>query len=118
MGKGLTKAPTHVIIVSSREGNKPGKRYAMKNSVFATLLNYRFEASRRPNTIWWGIGSLVWGDTFHVTALGGDLYEVTHHHWFYDQYGDPVVDTTEKVVLHGAEAIGFAFTHLPSALWR
>lgn len=87
----------------------------MTTTITSILLTNGFE-TRSENTLWWGIGSLVWGWIAEVRDLGGDLYEARYQHWFYDQWGDPVEDTDEVVVLHGARALEYLFERLP--LWR
>lgn len=82
-------------------------------TIVATLATYGFEA--RPSCFFWGIGSLVWGHTASVKVLGADLYEVIIAHWLYDCDGDPVMDTRETRVLHGALALAWVFEEMPSS---
>lgn len=77
----------------------------MKNIISILTTLYRFEA--REDGAWWGIGSLMWGDTVTVKPFNGDLFEVTVHHWSYDQYGDCEVDTTTITVTHEAQVWGY-----------
>ena len=72
----------------------------MKN-LFAALIRYGFE--RRPYVLFWGMGSLMWGTTVAIKAIGADLYEVTTHRWFYDENGDQVEDATVQTVAHGGQ---------------
>ena len=81
----------------------------------AILKGYGFE-TLRGNSVWWGCGSLVWGHTAEIKPLGKDLYEVKYHHWYYDSWGDPVVEEEETLSLHGAKALEYLFERLP--LWR
>ena len=85
-------------------------------TITATLVTYGFEA--RPSCFFWGVGSLMWGHTASVKALGSDLYEVTIAHWAYDEWGDPIRDTRETRVLHGALALAWIFEEMPSSFWR
>ena len=85
-------------------------------TITATLATYGFEA--RPSCLFWGIGSLVWGHTASVRKLGADLYEVTISHWAYDPDGEPMADTRETRVLHGALALAWIFEEMPSSFWR
>ena len=78
-----------------------------RTTIMATLAVNHFEPTSRGG-LWWGHGSLMWGDSIAVRPMGKDLYEVTTHHWFYDQYGDPVEDTEETQVLHGAQVLTLA----------
>ena len=92
----------------------------MKNSVFATLSRYGF-AVKSADTLAWGMGTLVWGWTAEVRALGNDLYEVTYHEWSYDPDMEPIVDKRESATLHGALALSYLFERLPlfkGAYWR
>ena len=76
----------------------------MKN-LFDTLCSlYSFEV--RGCGIFWGIGSLMWGDTVAIKAIAADLYEITTHHWRYNEWGEPVVDTTTTTVAHGGQVWG------------
>lgn len=79
--------------------------------------SYGFEA-RLDGSLFWGRGSLVWGDTVEVSSLGADLYEVKVAHWLYSCEMEPVVDTEETRVLHGGEALGWVFTELPEDFWQ
>jgi hypothetical protein len=88
----------------------------MTTTIIATLAAYGFEARRAD--FFWGIGSLVWGHTASVKALGADLYEVTIAHWAYDPDGEPMMDTRETRVLHGALALAWVFEEMPSSFWR
>ena len=85
-------------------------------TITAALTTYGFET--RPSCLFWGVGSLVWGHTASVKALGHDLYEVTISHWAYDEWMDPIRDTTETRVLHGGQALGWVFEEMPSSFWR
>lgn len=86
-------------------------------SIFNTLTTYGFQ-STLPNTMMWGVGSLVWGHTVIVAYRGNDIYDVTIHQWLYDQNGDEVRDTTETRTLHGALALAWVFDGMPSFFWR
>ena len=66
----------------------------MTTTIIATLSTYGFETRR------------------------ADLYEVTIAHWLYDCDGDPVMDTRETRVLHGALALAWVFEEMPSSFWR
>ncbi len=88
----------------------------MTNSIAATLTAYGFET--RPLDMVWGVGSLVSGHLASVKKLGADLYEVTISHWSYDQWMDPITDTRETRVLHGALALAWIFEEMPSCFWR
>ena len=81
----------------------------------ATLAVNHFEPYLRDG-LWWGHGSLMWGDTIVVHELGADLYEVKTHHWFYDCDGEPVEDKEETRVLYGAQVLELAFSQYP--IWR
>ena len=89
----------------------------MKNSITVALSAYDFK-TRPDGSMFWGIGSLVWGDSFDVTRVGADLYEVRVSHWLYNQYGDAVRDTAETRILRGAEALEWIFSEAPSSFWR
>jgi len=89
----------------------------MKNSIIATLAAYGF-VTRPDGSLFWGIGSLVWGHTFTVSLVGANLYEVRVAHWLFDPDGEPVQDTAETRVLRGAEALAWVFAEAPSSLWR
>ena len=80
-----------------------------------TLAVNHFEPSANGG-LWWGHGSLVWGDRMIVKDLGDDLYEVTTEHWFYNCDMDPVEDTHEVQTMHGAQVLEVAFRDFP--LWR
>ena len=86
-------------------------------TITAILSTYGFE-TRHDGSLVWGIGTLVWGHAATVKARGRDWYDVTVEHWSYDQYGDPLYDTTETRVLHGAQALAWVFTEMPSDFWR
>lgn len=88
----------------------------MSTTITATLAAYGFQT--RPSCLFWGVGSLMWGHTASVKALGGDLYEVTIAHWAYDEWGDPLEDTREVRVLHGGQALQWVFEEMPSSFWR
>ena len=81
----------------------------------ATLAENHFEPCSKGG-LWWGHGSLMWGDTIKVWALGADLYKVETHHWFYDSDGEPVEDTESTVTLYGAQVLELAFSQFP--IWR
>ena len=81
----------------------------------ATLAVNHFETHSNGG-LWWGHGSLMWGDTIKVREHGADLYEVTTHHWLYDEDGDPVKDEEKTEVLHGAQVLELAFSQFP--IWR
>lgn len=87
----------------------------MTNTITTTLTTYGFET--RPSCLFWGVGSLAWGHTAAVKALGGDLYEVTVAHWAYDDGMNPVTDTQETRVLHGGQALAWVFEEMPSSFW-
>jgi len=89
----------------------------MQTTITSILSTYGFE-DRAARTMFWGEGSLVWGHTLTVRAMGADLYEVTIAHWYYDQYGDPVRDTKETRILHGAAALEWVFKEAPASFWR
>lgn len=89
----------------------------MTNYVTVALSAYGFK-TRPDGSLFWGVGSLVWGDSFDVTRVGADLYEVRVCHWFYDPDGEPVQDVAETRVLRGAEALGWVFAEAPSSFWR
>lgn len=80
-------------------------------TITSTLTVYGF-ATRRDGSLFWGVGSLVWGHTATVKALGSDLYEVTIHHWAYDCEGDPEEEVTTTRTLYGAQALAWIFTEL------
>ncbi len=84
-------------------------------TIKATLTANGFEQTSK-DTLFWGVGSLVWGHTARVKTLGSDLYEVTLRHWWYNCDMDPEVDTRETVVVHGAQALALVFSQMP--LWR
>ena len=67
---------------------------------------------RADGSLFWGVGSLVWGHTATVKAVGYNRYEVTIHHWAYDCEGDPEEDTTITRTLYGAEALAWIFTDI------
>lgn len=75
----------------------------MKN-LFNALTAYGFE--RRPSEMFWGVGSLMWGTTVAIKAIGADLYEVVTHRWFYDQNGDQMEDSTSTVAAHANQVWG------------
>ena len=87
----------------------------MQKSIMAILSDYGFE-TRRDGSIWWGTGSLVWGHTAEVKSLGGDLYEVKYHYWYYDSWGECLANEDVKTVLYGALLLQYLFERLP--LWR
>lgn len=90
----------------------------MTTTITAILATYGFE-TRANGSQFWGVGSLVWGHTASVKALGSDLYEVTIAHWAYDEWMDPIHDTTETRVLHGGQALGWVFSEMPEySFWR
>ena len=63
------------------------------------LMNYGFQP--RGCGIFWGIGSLMWGWTVAIKAIGPDLYEVTVSHWQYNEWGECVTDEVTTAVAHG-----------------
>lgn len=85
-------------------------------TITATLTTYGFQS--RGTGLFWGVGSLVWGHTASVEALGGDLYEVTVAHWLYSQWGEALRDTRETRVLHGGEALAWVFAEMPYSFWH
>lgn len=86
-------------------------------TITAILATYGFE-TRWDGSMFWGVGSLVWGHTAIVEALGHDLYRVTTSHWFYDPDGNPLVDEGTTAVLHGALALARVFSEMPASFWR
>ena len=88
----------------------------MSNTIIAILSTYGFES--RANGMFWGVGSLVWGHSALVKARGNDLYEVTVSHWAHDEWMNPVRDTHETRVLHGAQALAWIFEEMPYSFWR
>lgn len=84
----------------------------MTTTISAILSNYGFE-TRHDRTLWWGVGSLVWGHIVEVRNLGRDLYEVKHHTWCYDGDGECVADERTTSVLHGAQALQYLFERCP-----
>ena len=91
-----------VLYSHGREGKEVDR-----TTIMATLAVNHFEPCYKGG-LWWGHGSLVWGDTIYVWSLGNDLYKVTTHHWFYDQYMDPVEEREETLTLHGAQVLELA----------
>ena len=89
----------------------------MKNSIATVLAAYGFQP-RANGSMYWGRGSLVWGDSFRVAPIAANLYEVRVRHWFYDPDGEPVQDTEEARVLRGAEALAWVCAEAPRAFWR
>lgn len=87
------------------------------NTIIATLATYGFE-SRADGSLFWGIGSLVWGHTASVRPMGGDLYEVTIAHWLLNEWMEEVRDTRDTRVLHGAQALAWVFEEMPYSFWR
>ncbi len=82
----------------------------------ATLAVNHFQPASKGG-LWWGHGSLMWGDSIVVRSLGEDLYEVTTHHWFYNSDGEPVEERKETLILHGARVLELAFSgEFP--IWR
>jgi len=81
----------------------------------ANTLTVNNFATMADGSQFWGIGSLVWGHTAQVRAIGDDLYEVTIHHWFYTPDGDPAVEDQKTEVLYGAQVLTIVFTEMP--LW-
>lgn len=69
--------------------------------MMTALMQYGFES--RGCGLFWGVGSLMWGDTVAIKAAGADLYEVTVSHWRYDEWGERLADTTTTAVVHGAQ---------------
>ena len=89
---------------------------SIATTIAAVLSLYGF--GTRANCVqFWGVGSLVWGHTASVKALGGDLYEVTVAHWAHDEWMNPVRDTKETRVLHGAQALAWVFEEMPHSFW-
>lgn len=84
----------------------------MKNSIVKILVGYGFEV-QSDSTLWWGVGSLVWGHIAEVTPLGKDLYKVQYRRWLYNDCGECVADVRETAVLHGALALQYLFERLP-----
>ena len=86
-------------------------------TITAILSLYGFQ-TRANDTMFWGTGSLVWGHTATVKATGRDTYRVTVEHWEYDQYGEPVYESTETRTLYGAQALAWVFAEMPQSFWR
>jgi hypothetical protein len=84
-------------------------------TIMQTLAVNHFE-EQPSGILWWGHGTLVWGDVIKVKDLGNDLYEVTTEHWYYNCDMDPVVDTHKVQTMHGAQVLEVAFSDFP--LWR
>lgn len=84
----------------------------MKNTILNILATYGFE-TRADGSVWWGIGSLVWGHVAEVKPLGNDLYEVKYHTWFYDPDGNPAKDERATATLYGALMLQYLFERLP-----
>lgn len=83
--------------------------------MLAILATYGFIPARRnAKALWWGTGSLVWGYTAEVKRVGKNLYEVKYHEWYYDSYGEPVVEKSETSVLYGAEMLAYLMERLPA----
>lgn len=82
-----------------------------------TLSAYGFQ-TRDNGSLFWGTGSLVSGHTVSVKAMGNDMYEVSVSRWDYDQYMEPIYDTDETRVLHGALALAWVFAGMPQSFWR
>lgn len=73
----------------------------------------------RDGSLYWGVGSTVWGDSATVKRVGANLYRVTVAHWAYDCAGECVCDTSETRTLYGAQALAWVFTEMPNAyFWR
>lgn len=87
----------------------------MKNTIVDILNMYGFKA--RAAEFVWGVGSLAWGHTISVKALGNDFYEITIKHWFCNPSMELVRDTNETKVLHGALALSWIFKEAPSSFW-
>ena len=87
-------------------GKELGKEVG-RTTIMATLAVNHFEPASRGG-LWWGHGSLMWGDSIVVRPKGEDLYEVTTHHWYYNCDGDPVEDTEETQILHGGRVLELA----------
>jgi hypothetical protein len=86
--------------------------------MMAILATYGFEPTPfSAKTLWWGVGTLVWGDTAEVKRVGKDLYEVKYHSWFYDSYGECLKDDRETVILHGALMLQYLVERLPLRSW-
>lgn len=84
----------------------------MMTSILKILETYGFE-TRANHTLWWGVGSLVWGHVAEVRYLGRDLYEVRYRTWFYDSWGECLKNEDTKSVLHGALLLQYLFEKLP-----
>jgi len=76
------------------------------------LLRFGFE-EKDPETLWWGVGSLVWGHEITIRCLEDDFYEIKHHQWEYNSDGDCVRDDTFKDVLHGKDLIQYIIDNTP-----
>lgn len=86
--------------------------------MMAILATYGFEPKRfAADTLWWGVGSLVWGYTAEVRRVGKDLYEVKYHTWYYDSYGECLEDREETHILHGALMLAYLVERLPVRSW-
>ena len=81
-------------------------------TIISILKKYDF-MPRGKRSLWWGIGSTVWGHIAEVTPMGGDVYSVRYHEWQYNCDGDCVVDEDNTIVLYGAQVLTFLFENLP-----
>lgn len=70
----------------------------MKNTLTALLLPYGFET--RQDTLFWGCGSYFSGGATVKVTTEGSMVQVVYHHWFYDQDGECVYDTTTTTACH------------------
>lgn len=73
---------------------------------------YGFEA-RRNHSLWFGVGSLVWGHTAEVEPIGKNLYKVHYREWFYNCEGDCLKDEDEIRILPGALLLQYLVEKLP-----
>ena len=82
-------------------------------SIVKMLTSYGFVPTAR-HTLYWGIGSLVWGYVVEVRPLGGNRYEVQSREWFYSPDGDCLTDKDLTEVVYGGEVMARAMATIPA----
>ena len=66
-------------------------------TTFEILKGYGYE--ERNGALWTGSGSLVAGFTCTIAQKGENTFGVEYHKWYYDEWGDPLVDEHQRVLL-------------------
>ena len=65
--------------------------------------------TEKPNCLYYGVGSLMWGREAYV-KYAGEFVEIRFHKWLYNCDGDAEFDNTEVKSMRVAEAIGYLAT--------